>query len=49
MIITIRDGLGYVSLEIENDITFTDGYAFFTADNKEYKVHAEHVVEITVK
>ena len=49
MIITIRDGLGYVSLEIENDIAFMDGYAFFTSDNKDYKVHAEHVVEIKGK
>lgn len=49
MIITIRDGLGYVSLEIENNITFMDGYAFFTSDNKEYKVHAEYAVEITGK
>lgn len=47
MYIIFRDELGLVSVPVdENGIQFTDGIAYFSDGNKEYRIPIEHLCEI---
>lgn len=47
MTVTYRDELGYVQVEVDsNGIQFTDRYAYFSSDEKEYKVKIENLVSM---
>ena len=45
MIVTYRDHLGYVSVNVSEDgVDFVDGFAYFTSlSNMDYKIPAEHI------
>ena len=48
MIVTYRDELGLVSLEVESGVGFDGTEAYFTdTDGKDYKVSVEYLVSIT--
>jgi hypothetical protein len=48
MIVTYRDEIGMVEIIVdEYDIGFVDGYAFFSSDEKDYKIAIDSIVCIS--
>ena len=51
MTIIYRDGIGVVCQEIENDkdcsISFLEGKAYFTSNEKDFKIEVSSIIKIT--
>lgn len=49
MIVCYRDDLGYTGAKVDGEISFLDGYAFFSVDGKDYKVELSNLICIENK
>lgn len=47
MRIVYRDQGGYIAALVDNDgVDFSDGFAYFTADGRDYKIDVQNIVRI---
>ena len=46
MYLCYRDEIGIVKAEVDGTINFVDGFAFFTVDDKEYRIRVNQIIAI---
>lgn len=47
MTIIYHDHIGYIAREVDEDISFLDGFVYFESNGKDFKLPVAHVYGIT--